>query len=55
VVGPTTGDGSRAGMIGDYDVVVAVDESGERPLAVLVNSWIFHNLTLYSRKLWSRR
>lgn len=55
LVGPTTGDGIRAGKIGDYDVEVAVDESGERPLAVLVNSWIFHNLTLYSRKLWSRR
>jgi len=55
LTGPTTADGIRAGKIGGYDVEVAVDESGERPLAVMVNSWIFHNLTLYSRKLWSRR
>jgi hypothetical protein len=48
-------DGVRPGKIADYDVEVLVDESGERPLAVAVSPWIFHNLTLYTRKLWSRR
>lgn len=53
-----TGDaesGVRPGKIGDYDVDVVVDDGGERPLAVMVNSWIFHNLSLYTRKLWTRR
>lgn len=48
-------DGLRPGKIADYDVEVLVDDSGERPLAVAVSPWIFHNLTLYTRKLWSRR
>jgi hypothetical protein len=49
-------DGVRPGRIGDYDVDVIVDlAAGDRPLAVLVSPWIFHNLTLYARKLWSRR
>lgn len=51
----TTDQGLRPGKIADYDVEVLVDDSGERPLAVAVNPWIFHNLTLYTRKLWSRR
>ena len=46
--------GLRPGKIGDYDVDVLVDETGESPLAVAVSPWIFHNLTLYTRKLWSR-
>jgi len=46
--------GIRPGKIADYDVEVLVDDSGERPLAVAVSPWIFHNLTLYTRKLWSR-
>lgn len=48
-------DGLRGGHIGDYDVDVLVDDAGDRPLAVLVSPWIFENLTLYTRKLWSRR
>ena len=48
-------EGQRPGKIGDYDVDVLVDGTGEKPLAVAVNPWIFHNLTLYTRKLWSRR
>lgn len=48
-------DGTRPGKIGDYDDDVVVDQAGDRPLAVMVNSWIFHNLSLYTRKLWSRR
>ena len=47
--------GLRPGKIGDYDVDVLVDDTGENPLAVVVSPWIFHNLTLYTRKLWSRR
>lgn len=47
-------EGVRSGKVADYDVEVIVDTSGERPLAVLMSPWIFHNLTLYTRKLWSR-
>jgi hypothetical protein len=28
---------------------------GYRPAAVLVSPWIFENLTLFTRKLWTRR
>ena len=28
--------------------------SDRRPVAVLVNPWIFSNLTLFTRKLWTR-
>jgi hypothetical protein len=47
----------RRGMIGEYDVDVltAVVDGEDRPVAVLVNPWIFENLTLFTRKLWSRR
>ncbi len=50
-------EGVRRGRIGDYDVDVLVDPATdpEQPLAVLVTPWIFHNLSLYARKLWSRR
>lgn len=48
-------DGVRTGKVGDYDVEVLVDTDGERILAVLVSPWIFEHLTLYGRKLWSRR
>lgn len=54
LVGAADG-GIRPGRIADDDVEVVVDDTGERPLAVLVNTWIFHHLTLYTRKLWSRR
>jgi len=50
--------GTRVGgKIGDYDVeVLMTDRSGvRRPAAVLVSPWIFENLTLYARKLWTRR
>jgi hypothetical protein len=47
----------RRGLIGEYDVeVLTASVDGEtRPVAVLVNPWIFENLTLFTRKLWSRR
>lgn len=54
-IGGVSHDRVRPGKVGDYDVDVVVDDGGERPLAVLVSPWIFHNLTLYARKLWSRR
>jgi hypothetical protein len=44
----------RPARIGSDDVEVVVGED-DRPVAVMVNSWIFQHLTLYSRKLWSRR
>lgn len=46
-----------SGRIGDYDVEVLMTEQGgrRRPAAVLVSPWIFANLTLFARKLWSRR
>lgn len=48
--------GTRHGRVGDYAVDVLVDEEdGERVLALLVSPWIFEHLTLYGRKLWSRR
>ena len=47
--------GVRRATIGGDDVDIVVGEDGARPLAVLVNPWLFHNLTLYARKLWSRR
>jgi hypothetical protein len=46
--------GVRRARIGDDDVEVLVGDDGE-PLAVLMNDWLFHHLTLYTRKLWSRR
>ena len=55
--GATDVAGRTAGRIGDYDVEVLLGEtSGRRgPIAVLMTPWIFENLTLYARKLWSRR
>jgi hypothetical protein len=52
-----TGDTRATGKIGDYDVdVVMTEREGvRRPAAVLVSPWIFENLTLYARKLWTRR
>ena len=52
-----TGDPRASGRIGDYDVDVLMTDRGgvRRPAAVLVSPWIFENLTLYARKLWSRR
>ena len=52
-----TGDTQASGRIGDYDVDVLMTDRGgvRRPAAVLVSPWIFENLTLYARKLWSRR
>ena len=45
----------RPARIGGDEVEVVLDDATGRPLAILVNSWLFHNLTLYTRKLWSRR
>jgi hypothetical protein len=52
-----SGDTQATGRIGDYDVDVLMTDQGgvRRPAAVLVSPWIFENLTLYARKLWSRR
>ena len=50
--------GDRApGRIGDYEVEICMTErlGVRRPAAVLVTPWIFENLTLYTRKLWTRR
>jgi hypothetical protein len=47
-------NGVHVAKIGDDDVEVVLDDGGE-PLAVLMNDWLFHHLTLYARKLWSRR
>ena len=51
------GEDRAAGRIGDYDVdVLMTTQAGvRRPAAILVSPWIFENLTLYARKLWSRR
>jgi hypothetical protein len=51
------GEEHAAGRIGDYDVDVLMTErlGVRRPAAVLVTPWIFENLTLYARKLWTRR
>ena len=51
-------DADRAqGWIGDYKVdVLMTDRQGHRvAAAVLINPWIYENLTLFTRKLWSRR
>ena len=55
--GADEGQGRRSGRIGDYPVDVLMTQTGgeERPAAVLVSPWIFENLTLFTRKLWSRR
>jgi len=52
-----SGDTHVAGRIGDYEVDVLMTDKGgvRRPAAVLVSPWIFENLTLYARKLWTRR
>ena len=48
--------GRRTGRIGEYpvEVLMTSSESGQRPAAVLVTPWIFENLTLFTRKLWTR-
>ena len=55
-----TGDGSESrqpGRIGDYEVEVLLGKVGgeRKPVAILMTPWIFEHLTLYTRKLWSRR
>jgi hypothetical protein len=57
-LGIPTGDDRTAGHIGDYEVEVLLDAAAEgeqRAIAVLMTPWIFENLVLFSRKLWSRR
>ena len=37
------------------DVLMSTTTGSDRkPVAVLVNPWIFNNLTLFTRKLWTR-
>jgi hypothetical protein len=45
------------GSIGGDEVTVLLDTVGgqRQPVALRVNAWIFHNLTIFARKLWSRR
>lgn len=52
---PADGD-LQAGRIGEYqvEVVVAPGDPGT-PIAVMMTPWIFENLNVFSRKLWSRR
>lgn len=49
--------GRRTGHIGDYpvEVLMTTSASEPRPAAILVTPWIFENLTLFTRKLWTRR
>jgi hypothetical protein len=57
-LGVPTGEDRTAGHIGDYEVEVLLDAAGDggrRAIAVLMTPWIFENLVLFSRKLWSRR
>lgn len=43
-------------QIGGDEVDVLLGDQGDRrePIAILVNPWIFTNLTLFTRKLWTR-
>ncbi|HVX68212.1 MAG TPA: hypothetical protein VHA79_00800 [Mycobacteriales bacterium] len=45
------------GSIGGGDVAVLLDsvDGATRPIAIRVNPWIFHNLTMFARKVWSQR
>lgn len=45
--------GISPGHVGSYDVDVIYDAAGA-PVAILISDWIFHNLAVYARKLWSR-
>lgn len=40
--------------VGPYDVEALTDETGG-PIALLMTPWLFQNLSVYARKLWSRR
>ena len=51
---PPSGDADlRTGRIGEYEVELVMREG--TPVAVLMTPWIFENLSVYSRKLWTRR
>jgi hypothetical protein len=50
---PHAGTDVRTGHLGEYDVELLTVE--DTPVAVLMTPWIFDNLSVYSRKLWSRR
>lgn len=43
----------RTGRLGDYEVELLMRD--DMPVAVLMTPWIFENLSVYSRKLWTRR
>ena len=51
------GDQVTASIGGDpIDVLMSTTDGPRRqPVAVLVNPWIFSNLTLFTRKLWTSR
>ena len=46
-------DGIAPGFVGPYEVQVVCDQEGG-PAALLINPWLFENLSLYARKLWVR-
>lgn len=50
-------DGWITGRIGEYDVEVLTrsDTDADQPVAVRITPWIYENLYLYARKLWSKR
>jgi hypothetical protein len=50
---PRAGTDVRTAHLGEYEVeLLTVDDA---PVAVLMTPWLFENLSVYSRKLWSRR
>jgi len=53
--GPAACGGDVAiARVGDYDAEVLLDPAGA-PVALLMTPWIFENLSVYARKLWTRR
>jgi hypothetical protein len=54
--GPCDGDICH-GKVGDYDVDVLMGTVGEdvRPVALMMTSWIFEHLAIYTRRLWYPR
>lgn len=47
-------EGVVRALVGPYDVDALTDRDG-RPIALLMTPWLFENLSVYARKLWSRR
>lgn len=47
-------DGVVRALVGTYDVDALTDAAG-KPIALLMTPWLFENLSVYARKLWTRR